>query len=58
MVKPALPYLDIMREAKDLAPNHPLACYQVGRSPSSVLCSVKMLTSLIASENRFRENSR
>ncbi|GAA5876315.1 hypothetical protein JCM16303_007097 [Sporobolomyces ruberrimus] len=29
MVKPALPYLDIMREAKDLAPNHPLACYQV-----------------------------
>ncbi|GAA5978766.1 hypothetical protein JCM5350_004815 [Sporobolomyces pararoseus] len=29
MVKPALPYLDIMREAKELAPNHPLACYQV-----------------------------
>lgn len=29
MVKPAMPYLDIMREAKDLAPNTPLACYQV-----------------------------
>ncbi|GAA5987475.1 hypothetical protein JCM11641_003841 [Rhodosporidiobolus odoratus] len=29
MVKPALPYLDIMREAKDLAPGIPLACYQV-----------------------------
>ncbi|CEQ41934.1 SPOSA6832_03694, partial [Sporobolomyces salmonicolor] len=29
MVKPAMPYLDIMREAKELAPNHPLACYQV-----------------------------
>ncbi|GAA6018028.1 hypothetical protein JCM10207_002746 [Rhodosporidiobolus poonsookiae] len=29
MVKPALPYLDIMREAKDLAPGLPLACYQV-----------------------------
>lgn len=29
MVKPALPYLDIMSEARELAPNHPLACYQV-----------------------------
>uniref|UniRef100_A0A0K3CBJ4 Delta-aminolevulinic acid dehydratase n=1 Tax=Rhodotorula toruloides TaxID=5286 RepID=A0A0K3CBJ4_RHOTO len=29
MVKPAMPYLDIMREARELAPNHPLACYQV-----------------------------
>lgn len=29
MVKPALPYLDIISEARELAPNHPLACYQV-----------------------------
>lgn len=29
MVKPGLPYLDIMAEARELAPNHPLACYQV-----------------------------
>lgn len=29
MVKPALPYLDIMSEARLLAPDLPLACYQV-----------------------------
>jgi len=29
MVKPALPYLDIISDAAQLAPNHPLACYQV-----------------------------
>ncbi|KAF9012464.1 hypothetical protein BDQ17DRAFT_1343949 [Cyathus striatus] len=29
MVKPALPYLDIIADAAELAPNHPLACYQV-----------------------------
>ena len=29
MVKPALPYLDIIQDAVELAPNHPLACYQV-----------------------------
>ena len=29
MVKPALPYLDIIADAKELAPDHPLACYQV-----------------------------
>jgi len=29
MVKPALPYLDIISEASRLAPDHPLACYQV-----------------------------
>ncbi|EPQ28879.1 uncharacterized protein PFL1_03680 [Pseudozyma flocculosa PF-1] len=29
MVKPTLPYLDILSEARDLAPDHPLACYQV-----------------------------
>ncbi len=29
MIKPALPYLDIIADAAQLAPNHPLACYQV-----------------------------
>lgn len=29
MVKPSLPYLDIIRDASDLAPDYPLACYQV-----------------------------
>ncbi|TFK44852.1 hypothetical protein BDQ12DRAFT_641849 [Crucibulum laeve] len=29
MVKPALPYLDIIADAAELAPDHPLACYQV-----------------------------
>ncbi|EGN99861.1 hypothetical protein SERLA73DRAFT_180108 [Serpula lacrymans var. lacrymans S7.3] len=29
MVKPAMPYLDIIADAAQLAPDHPLACYQV-----------------------------
>ena len=29
MVKPTLPYLDIVTEARDLVPDVPLACYQV-----------------------------
>ncbi|CAE6533097.1 unnamed protein product [Rhizoctonia solani] len=29
MVKPALPYLDILADAQRIAPSHPLACYQV-----------------------------
>lgn len=29
MVKPALPYLDIIADAAQIAPDHPLACYQV-----------------------------
>jgi porphobilinogen synthase len=29
MVKPALPYLDIIADATRIAPDHPLACYQV-----------------------------
>lgn len=29
MVKPALPYLDVIADAAELAANHPLACYQV-----------------------------
>ncbi|GAA5932261.1 porphobilinogen synthase HEM2 [Sporobolomyces koalae] len=41
MVKPALPYLDIMREAKELAPNHPLACYQVSGEYSMIHAGAK-----------------
>lgn len=29
MVKPGLPYLDIIADAAELAPDHPLAVYQV-----------------------------
>ena len=29
MVKPALPYLDVLADAAQLAPDYPLACYQV-----------------------------
>jgi len=29
MVKPAMPYLDILADASRLAPDHPIACYQV-----------------------------
>ncbi|KAJ7346775.1 hypothetical protein DFH08DRAFT_745336 [Mycena albidolilacea] len=29
MVKPAMPYLDIISDAAQLTPDHPLACYQV-----------------------------
>ena len=29
MVKPAMPYLDIISDAAELTPDHPIACYQV-----------------------------
>ncbi|EAU91471.1 delta-aminolevulinic acid dehydratase [Coprinopsis cinerea okayama7 len=29
MVKPSLPYLDIIADAAELTPDHPIACYQV-----------------------------
>ena len=29
MVKPALPYLDVIADAAEIARDHPLACYQV-----------------------------
>lgn len=43
MVKPGMPYLDIIADARDLAPNHPLAVYQVRvppPSPTAVLSDV------------------
>ena len=29
MVKPAMPYLDIISDAAELTPDHPIACYHV-----------------------------
>jgi delta-aminolevulinic acid dehydratase/porphobilinogen synthase len=29
MVKPAMPYLDVISDAAELTPDHPIACYQV-----------------------------
>jgi porphobilinogen synthase len=29
MVKPAMPYLDVLADMAQIAPDHPLACYQV-----------------------------
>jgi porphobilinogen synthase len=29
MIKPALPYLDIISDATQVAPDHTIACYQV-----------------------------
>lgn len=29
MVKPSLPYLDIIADVAELTPDHPVACYQV-----------------------------
>lgn len=42
MVKPALPYIDILAEARDsVVPNHPLACYQVSGEYSMVVAGAK-----------------
>lgn len=29
MVKPAMPYLDVISDASQIAADHPIACYQV-----------------------------
>jgi hypothetical protein len=41
MVKPAMPYLDIISEARTLAPNHPLACYQVSGEYAMVVAGAR-----------------
>ena len=41
MVKPALPYLDILAEAREIAPNHPLACYQVSGEYAMVVAGAR-----------------
>jgi porphobilinogen synthase len=41
MVKPALPYLDILASAAELAPDHPLACYQVSGEYAMVVAGAE-----------------
>ncbi len=41
MVKPALPYLDIIADAAQLAPDHPLACYQVSGEFAMVVAGAR-----------------
>ncbi|KAH8828547.1 tetrapyrrole biosynthesis, porphobilinogen synthase [Flagelloscypha sp. PMI_526] len=41
MVKPAMPYLDIIADAAQLAPDHPLACYQVSGEYAMVVAGAR-----------------
>jgi porphobilinogen synthase len=41
MVKPALPYLDVISDAQQLAPDHPLACYQVSGEYAMVVAGAE-----------------
>lgn len=41
MVKPAMPYLDIIQDAAQLAPDHPLACYQVSGEYAMVVAGAR-----------------
>ena len=41
MVKPALPYLDIIASAAELVPDHPLACYQVSGEYAMVVAGAR-----------------
>ena len=41
MVKPALPYLDIIADAAELAADHPLACYQVSGEYAMVVAGAR-----------------
>lgn len=41
MVKPAMPYLDIIADAARLTPDHPLACYQVSGEYAMVVAGAE-----------------
>lgn len=41
MVKPAMPYLDIIADAQRLAADHPLACYQVSGEYAMVVAGAR-----------------
>ncbi|KAF8585969.1 tetrapyrrole biosynthesis, porphobilinogen synthase [Ramaria rubella] len=41
MVKPALPYLDVLADAAQLTPDHPLACYQVSGEYAMVVAGAE-----------------
>ena len=41
MVKPALPYLDVIQDAKELAQDHPLAAYQVSGEYAMIVAGAR-----------------
>jgi porphobilinogen synthase len=41
MVKPSLPYLDIISDCAQLAPDHPVACYQVSGEYAMVVAGAE-----------------
>lgn len=41
MVKPAMPYTDIIAEARELCPNHPLAAYQVSGEYAMIVAGAR-----------------
>ena len=41
MVKPALPYLDVIQDAAELAPDLPLACYQVSGEYAMIVAGAR-----------------
>ena len=41
MVKPALPYLDIIQDAAELAKDYPIACYQVSGEYAMVVAGAR-----------------
>ncbi len=41
MVKPALPYLDIIADAAQIATDHPLACYQVSGEYAMIVAGAR-----------------
>lgn len=41
MVKPGMPYLDIISEARQICPNHPLAVYQVSGEYAMIVAGAK-----------------
>lgn len=41
MVKPGTPYLDILSQARELAPNHPLCAYQVSGEYAAIHAAAK-----------------
>jgi delta-aminolevulinic acid dehydratase/porphobilinogen synthase len=41
MVKPSLPYLDIISDCTTVAPDHPVACYQVSGEYAMVVAGAE-----------------
>ena len=41
MVKPAMPYLDIIADCASVAPDHPVACYQVSGEYAMVVAGAE-----------------